>query len=310
MGLQVKAFAPATVANLGVGFDVLGMAVQGIGDYVTVELRPQPGVEVVEITGDGGKLSKLASENTAAIAAQSILNQADSQQGVRLWLQKGLPLGSGLGSSAASAVAAAVATNALLEAGLSDEDLLLAALAAEEAVSGRHADNAAPALLGGIVLVTGLTPAEIHRLPVPDGLYLSLVTPGVEVKTADARAVLPKTIPLAAMKHQTGVIAELIHALHQNNVYLLAQSMQRDAVVEPARAKLIPHFLEAKAVALESGALATCISGSGPTLLSLCMTAQDAEVISQALVKFYEKHSLAARAHNSAPSHEGAKVVS
>lgn len=309
METRAKAFAPATIANLGVGFDVLGMAVAGIGDYVTVELRSEPGVEVVEIVGDGGRLSRLASENTAAIAAQSVLTQCGVEGGARIWLEKGLPLGSGMGSSAASAVAAAVATNALMDDPLIDEDLLLAALEAEEVVSGRHADNAAPALLGGIVLVTGLTPGEIHRLPVPDGIYISLVTPGIEVKTADARAVLPKTIPLAAMKHQTGVIAELIHALHQNNVYLLAQSMQRDAVVEPARAKLIPEFLDAKKVASENGALATCISGSGPTLFSLCMTAQDAETVSNALIKFYDKHGLKATAHNSAPALEGAKVV-
>lgn len=306
---RVKAFAPATVANMGVGFDILGLAVEGLGDVVTVEKSDRPGIEVVEITGDDGRLSRAADKNTAAIAARSVLNHLNLQQGIRLWLDKGLPLASGLGSSAASAVAAAVATNALFGDTMTREDLLPAVLDAEEAVSGRHADNVAPALLGGIVLITGNTPAEIHRLPIPEGLYLSLVTPNVEVPTAKARAVLPEVIPLKAMVHQTGVVAELIHALHMGNIHLLARSMQMDTVVEPARAKLIPFLKEAKEMAYRAGALATVISGSGPTLCSLCLTLMDAEAVNHTLVGFYEAEKIGAAAHAATPSVLGAAIV-
>ena len=169
---KVRAFAPATVANLGVGFDVLGMAVESMGDYVTVEKTPAAGVIIAEITGDGGQLPKEADKNTAAVAAQGVLTLIGATEGVKLYLQKGLPLASGLGSSAASAVAAAIATNALFDHALTTDELLHPVLDAEEVVSGRHADNVAPALFGGIVLLTGLTPAEIHHLPVPEGIYL------------------------------------------------------------------------------------------------------------------------------------------
>jgi len=307
---RIKAFAPATIANLGVGFDVLGMAVDTLGDYVTVEKSTEQGVEIVEITGDDGRLPKDPVENTAAVAAQSVLNAIDSQDGVRIWLEKGLPLASGMGSSAASAVAAAVAVNKLYDEPLTRDDLLPCVLDAEEKVSGRHADNVAPCLFGGIVLVTGETVQEIHRLPIPDGIYVSLVKPEVEVKTKDARSVLPKTVPLSALVYQTGVIAELIHALHQGNVHLMAQSMQRDAVVEPARSILIPHLNDARESALLAGALVTVISGSGPTLCSLCVTSQDAELVSRSLVEFYEGKGIAAQGYHVLPNRDGATIVS
>lgn len=307
---MVKAFAPATIANLGVGFDVLGMAVATIGDIITAEKRDQPGIEIVEIKGDDGKLPRDATQNTAAIAAQGVLDRIEEKKhGVRLWIEKGMPLASGLGSSAASAVAAAVATNTLFDNQLTREDLLPAVLDAEDAVSGRHADNVAPALLGGIVLVTGLTPAEIHRLPVPTNLYLSLVTPQIEISTQSARAVLPDSVPLSQLVHQTGVIAELIHALHMGNIHLLASSMQRDAVIEPARAHLIPELAEVREVATRFGALATIISGSGPTLCSFCVTAHDAEAVNRAVVAHYEDLHIRSNNFVATPANEGAHIL-
>jgi len=306
---RVKAFAPATIANLGVGFDILGLAVNEPGDYVTVEKSPQPGVEIVEITGDGGRLPLDPARNTAAVAAQSVLTAIGATEGVRMWIEKGLPLASGLGSSAASAVAAAFATNVLFDELLLREDLLAPALDAEEVVSGRHADNVAPALLGGLVLVTGLTPGAIHRLPLPGSIYFSLVTPDIEIPTAEARAVLPKSIPLDVLVHQTGMVAELIHAMHSDNVHLLAQCMQRDAVVEPAREPLIPHFARVRELAAQCGALATIISGAGPTICSLCVTSKDAEMVSQTLVGFYRGERLKAVGRQAVPCADGASVV-
>jgi len=307
---RFRAFAPATIANLGVGFDVLGLAVDALGDVVTVELKDGGDVELVEVTGDQGRLSRDPQKNTASIAAHSVLRLANAKQGVRIWLEKGLPLASGLGSSAASAVAAAVATNAALGEPLSREDLLPAVLDAEAMVSGRHADNVAPALLGGIVLITGLNPGEIHRLPLPSGIYFALVTPNIEIPTAQAREILPKMVPLNVLVHQTGVVAELIHALHKGNVHLLAQSMQRDAVVESAREVLIPKLPEAREVAQQVGALATVISGAGPTLCSLCVTAQDAEAVCRAMVDFYNRESVGATGRTARPAPEGAYLLS
>jgi homoserine kinase len=306
---QVQAFAPATVANIGVGFDVLGLALDEPGDFVTVEVIDTPGVVVEDITGDGGRLPYDPDKNTAAIAAAEVLKIAGSSAGLRLWLDKGLPLASGMGSSAASAVAAAVATNAALGEPLHREDLLPAVLASEEAVSGRHADNVAPALLGGIVLITGLHISEIHRLPVPKNVFFSLVTPHVEVPTAEARAVLPRTVPLAVMVHQTGAVAQIVHALHEGNVQLLAHAMKRDSVVEPARKHLIPHLGEARKVAARAGALATVISGAGPSLCSLCITAQDAEMVTRDMVVYYERAEVGASGITAIASQRGAYVV-
>lgn len=306
---RIKAFAPATVANMGVGFDVLGMAVEGMGDYVTVEHRPEPGIELVDIMGDGGRLSRDPRKNTAIVAAQSVMNLLNVKTGIRLWLEKGLPLASGLGSSAASAVAAAVATNALFGDPLVREDLLTAVLDAEEAVSGRHADNVAPALLGGIVLITGLSAAEIHRLPVPGGVHISLVTPDVEVPTSAARAVLPQLVPLSVLVHQTGVIAELVHGLHQGNLHLVAMAMQRDAIVEPARESLIPHLSAMRRLAAQSGALVTIISGSGPTLCSLCVSHDDAQMVTDTLVQAYTAAGMHSEGYVTVPSTRGAYIV-
>ena len=307
---QIQAFAPATVANIGVGFDVLGLALDQPGDYVTVEVSETPGIVVEAITGDGGRLPYDPTQNTAAIAAGEVLRTAGYKGGLRIWLDKGLPLASGMGSSAASAVAAAVAANAAIGEPLHRDELLPAVLAAEEAVSGRHADNVGPALFGGIVLITGLTTSEIHRLPVPDGVYFSLVTPHVEVPTAMAREVLPKTVPLDVMVHQTGAVAQIVHALHEGNVHLLAQAMKRDTVVEPAREMLIPLLAEAREVGTQAGALVTVISGAGPSLCSLCVTEHDAERVTRDMVNFYEREGVGASGQTSVASPRGAYVIS
>src|SRR5450631_578215 len=210
----VEVFAPATIANLGIGFDILGLALAEPYDTIYAERSDDPGITIESITGDGGKLPLDPSKNTAGIAASYVLDQLMIQShGVKLRIHKGLPLESGMGSSAASAAGAAVAVNALFGNLLRREELLLACVEAEASVSGRHADNVAPALLGGIVLITGLTPDEIYKLPVPENLVLALVTPQVAVATAAARAALPKTIPLATFVEQSAFVALLVSAI-------------------------------------------------------------------------------------------------
>jgi len=305
----VTVYAPATVANLGVGFDILGMALDAPGDLVTAEYSDSPGVHLLSITGDGGKLSTDPERNTACIAARETLRAMQIQTGVQLRLDKGLPLASGLGSSAASAVAAAVAVNELYGAPLTEEQLLPACIEAEAAVSGRHADNVAPALFGGIVLVLGTQAGAIYRLPIPDQMVLALVTPDIALPTAQARAVLPPVIPLHALVAQTGLVAALIHALHTNDLELLGQAMQQDAVVTPARANLIPGLAEAQTAAREAGALATVISGAGPTLCALCSSPESADDSARALGEVYDRLGIPSQTRIAYPNPIGAAVL-
>jgi homoserine kinase len=311
MGLtRAEAFAPATVANLGVGFDILGLALREPGDIVRAEPREEPGAVIAAIEGDGGKLSCDPEKNTAAVAANSLLRQLGATQGVVLTIYKHLPLASGLGSSAASAVAAAVAVNALLEAPLKHEELLSASLDGEAAVSGRHADNVAPCLFGGITLVIGISPADVHRLPTPSRLHLALITPDVAVPTAQARAVLPQSVPLRAMVEQTASVARLIDALYRDDIDSLARAMESDGIIEPARAHLMPHLAAVRAAAKSAGAHGVVISGAGPTLCGVCDSSEAAQHVSAAMKSVYDNAHIVSEARCSEVAEQGAHVLS
>jgi homoserine kinase len=305
-----EAFAPATVANLGVGFDILGLALREPGDTVRAERRDEPGAAIVSIKGDGGKLSYDPAKNTAAIAANHVLKTLNAANGVNLTLIKGLPLASGLGSSAASAVAAAVAVNAVLGEPLSRAELLPASLEGEAAVSGYHADNIAPCLFGGITLVTGVEANQITRLPVPAGLYLALVTPDVEVLTADARAVLPKEVSLKTMVAQTAGVARLVDAIHRGDLEAMAAAMEADTVVEPAREHLMPRMREVRAAAKQAGALALVISGAGPTLCAVCDNEVTAALVAQTMQAIYDESGIGGVSRHTQVAADGAQVLS
>ncbi|HVS16548.1 MAG TPA: homoserine kinase [Thermoanaerobaculia bacterium] len=282
---RTSAFAPASVSNVACGFDVLGFSVAGsfadgddappLGDRVHATARDQPGVELAAISGDGGRLPRAAGRNTAAVAATAVLERAgDALRGVRLELDKGMPLASGLGSSAASAVAATVATHELAVARgaprLSSAELLRGALAGERVASGgEHADNVAPSLLGGFVLVRSLDPApDVVELPVPAGLSCAVVCPHLEVDTRAARAALGEQVSLRAAIAQWGNIGALVAALFRGDLELLARSL-RDAIAEPLRSGAVPGFADAMAAARAAGALGGSLSGSGPSLFAL-----------------------------------------
>ena len=282
LGRSVRAFAPATVANLGSGFDVLGLALMGAGDTVTARLVAGPGVRIASVSGDGGRLSTDAALNTAGIAATHTLRRAGMDAGIELEIAKGLPLGSGLGSSAASAAAAAWAVNVLLGSPLRRAELIAPCVEAEAAVSGRHADNVAPAMLGGLVLVRSVDPLDLVRLPVPDGLMLAVVTPKFELQTRKARQVLPRQVPLESLVHNTANLAALVSAFFSNDLTLLARCLP-DAVVTPVRAQLIPGCLEVIEAALEAGALASSISGSGPSVFAFCRSGRGARDVGTAM---------------------------
>lgn len=306
---EIRAFAPATVANLGPGFDVLGLAVQSPGDVVVAREAARPGVHIVDITGDDGRLPRDAERNTAGIAARFTLERAGVDMGVELEIHKAMPIGSGLGSSAASAAAAAFAVNALIGSPLRRRELIAPCVEGEAAVAGRHADNVAPALLGGLVLVRSVEPLDVLRLPVPKGLVVVVVTPDFELPTRLAREVLPEMIPLSARVRAAADIATFVAACYSSDLSLLARCV-RDDIVTPARAALIPGAHEAMAVAQDVGALAASVSGAGPSIFALCHSFAVARRVATAMVGAFERAGLQSSTVVSPAECPGARIIS
>ena len=272
MSRRLRVYAPATVANLGPGFDVLGLALASPGDTVEAELTDKGGVEIVAVTGDGGLLSHDPAKNVAGRAAADVLRRAAgaaTKPGVRLWVHKQMPLASGLGSSGASSAAAAVATNELLGRPLSERDVVMCAMEGERAASGTpHADNVAPSVLGGIVLVRSYDPFEIVSLPVPPALRIAVVHPQWKVSTAEARALVKdSTHTLDRIVPNLGNLAAFVMALASGDLALLGRCID-DRLVEPLRAPAIPGFQAVKDAALAAGALGCSIAGSGPSMFA------------------------------------------
>ncbi len=268
---EVKVFAPATVANLGCGYDVLGLAIYGPGDEVVIRKAPLlDQIVVTEITGDEGKLPLDASKNTASIAAQAVLDQLGISGGFQMEIHKQMPFGSGLGSSAASAVGGAFAMNELLGSPLSRHDLLHAAMKGEEAASKAwHADNVAPGLLGGICLVRDNPTLDVISIPAPADLWATvLYDPRIEILTAEARLKVPTEVSTHTATTQAGHLAALVSAFYTEDFDLMKRSIV-DHIAEPGRRELIPSFDEFQSRALEAGAFSFGISGSGPSLFAL-----------------------------------------
>ena len=293
----VTAFAPGGVGNIGPGLDILGLAVAGAGDTVRAEWTREPGIQVRD-PGDPS-LPRDPARHTAALAARAVLAAAGERlqgRGIALTVRKGLPLSGGQGGSAASAVAGAVAANALLGAPLDRAGLLAACLVAEETVAGRHLDNIAPSLLGGIVLIRCMEPTDIVELPVPEELTVVLVRPEQTLRTADARAVLPVTVLRDIAIHQAAQVGAIVAALARSDYELLGRAID-DRIAEPVRASLLPGFTEAKAAALGAGALGSSISGSGPTAFALTRGPAVAGRVAEAMVAAYAAagHRAAAR---------------
>jgi homoserine kinase len=285
------AFAPATVANLGPGFDYLGVAVEGQGDVVTATLRrdlPGGSVEISSMTGDNGRLSLVAADNCCGIAAAATLRLLGvTSVGVSLACRKGLPLGSGLGSSAASAAAAAWAVNLLFGAPLTKAQLVAAGLESEAAVSGYHADNIAPAIMGGFVLVRSYSPT-LQLLPLryggaPANLWFCLVTPVFEAPTREMRAALPKEISMKTHVANCAAGAGLVAGILGGDAAMLGAALGDDTIVEPARGPLIPGFAAVKAAAMAAGAFGCTISGAGPTVVAIAPDAAAGQRIAKAM---------------------------
>jgi homoserine kinase len=272
---------------VGPGLDILGLAVGGIGDVVRAQWTDRPGIRIL----DPGHpdLSSDSRHHTAGLAAHAVAAAAGADlagRGIALSVRKGLPLSGGQGGSAASAVAGAVAINALLGGPLERTELLRACLVAEETVSGRHLDNIAPSLLGGIVLIRCMETLDLVQLPVPDDLHVVLVRPDQQLRTAHARSVLPEEISRNVAIHQAAQVGALVAALALGDFALLGRSID-DRIAEPVRAPLLPGFAEAKAAALAAGALGSSISGSGPTAFALTRGPAAGERVAAAMVRGY-----------------------
>jgi homoserine kinase len=302
---RITAYAPGSASNLGPGFDCLGVAFTGKGDRVTASREGPAGVRVRAVSDP--RIPTDPARNTAAIAAAAVLRRAGSPAGLELEVEKGLPLAGGMGGSAASAVAGAVAANALLGFGLGTHDLLQAALEAEAAVAGRHADNVAPSLLGGAVLVLSLDPPRLGPVRVHPSLALVLVSPAYQVETARARAVLPASIGRADAIAQAACLAGLVLGLERGDTDLIRGSMV-DRIAEPARAPLYPGYPEARAAAFEAGALGVAVSGAGPTVLALALE-EAAAPVAQAFEAAYRRLGIEAHAHPARVDHQGARVL-
>lgn len=306
----VRAFAPATVSNVACGFDVLGFAIDGPGDEVVASERPEPGVELIEVTGDGGRLPRDAERNTAGVAVSALLDATDCDRGVSLSVHKRMPLSSGLGSSAASGVAAAYAASCLLGLDASRDLLLRCAMAGElMAVGSAHPDNAAPSVYGGLVLIRASDPPDVVPLPVPEGLACAVVRPHTEVDTRTARGLLGDTVPLRAAVAQWGNLGALVAGLFRGDLELIARSLN-DAIAEPKRAGQVPGFTAAKRAALDAGALGCSLSGSGPSTFALCASSASAEQVASAMAAAFESEGLASDRHISAVGSEGVRVTS
>jgi homoserine kinase len=306
----IKAFAPATVANVSCGFDVLGFAVDSPGDEVWMTLKDEPGVVINKITGDQGRLPLEADKNTAGVAVLAFLQAIKSNQGVTIELHKKLPLGSGMGSSAASSVAALVAINHLMKEPYTREQLLPFAMEAERVACGSaHADNVAPSLMGGFVLIRGYEPLDVTTIPVPDKLFCTLVHPHLELKTEDSRRVLKPTIPLRDAITQWGNIAGLVVGLMKPDYALIGRSLI-DVVAEPIRSVLIPNFHGLKAEANKAGALGCGISGSGPTLFALSTNHATAQKVGEAIQNEFQKMNLKSEVYVSKVNEAGARIIS
>ncbi len=305
---KIKVSAPATVANVCCGFDILGFSVDAPCDEVILTLTGKD-VVMKNITGDGGRLPLESSKNTASVAVQSYLDAIGERAGVEIELIKNLPLGSGMGSSAASAVAALVGINALFGERLTRSQLIPHAMEAERIACGAaHADNVAPSLLGGFVLVRGYHPLDVVRVPLTASLFCTLVHPQLELKTEDSRKVLKPTISLKDAITQNGNTAGLMVGLMSSDYDLISRSLH-DVIAEPVRSVFIPGFDKIRAEVKQQGALGCGISGSGPTLFALSKDQETAARTGQLIEKHFLSAGLQSESYVSEINLQGAKII-
>lgn len=304
---EVKVFCPATIANLSCGFDVLGLCLDNVGDEMIVRKTAEKGVRISKI--EGANLPLEAEKNVAGVALLAMLEEVDAEFGFEIEIYKHIKAGSGIGSSAASSAGAVFAANKLLGNPFSRKELVKFAMQGEKLASGNaHADNVAPALLGGFTLVRSSNPLDIIKIDSPDELFATVIHPQIELKTSDARSVLKQTVSLKSAITQWGNVGGLVAGLYTQDYDLIGRSLH-DEIVEPLRSVLIPGFDLIKQSALENGALGSGISGSGPSIFALSRGKETAEKIAKGMSVVYDTMNLPYEIHVCKVNDTGMKVI-
>ena len=304
---KIKLFSPATVANVSCGFDVLGFCLDSVGDEMIIRKIDKKGIFITKI--EGFDLPFEPELNVAGVSALAMYEAAKPDCGFEIEIYKKIKPGSGIGSSAASAVGSVFGMNELLGRPFNKTELTVFAIKGEALASKcEHADNLAPAMFGGFTLVKTIAPLQILEIPTPDDLYATIIHPQIEIKTSEARAILPKNIPLSDAITQWANFGSLIHALHTSDYALIKSSLQ-DVIVEPYRSQLIPYFNEVKQAVLQAGALGAGISGSGPSIFTLSKSIETAKNVQQAMNEVYSKTTLDFDIHVSKINNVGIKII-
>jgi homoserine kinase len=304
---EIKIFCPATVANLSCGFDVLGLCLENIGDEMIIRKVKEKGLRISKITG--ADLPFETNKNVAGVAGLALLNHLDLEFGFEIEIHKKIKAGSGIGSSAASAAGVVVGINELLGNPLHRKDLIPYAMEGEFLASGSyHADNVSPAILGGFTLIRCYNPLEVIQIKSPQDLYVTIIHPHIEVKTSEARSILPKEIPLKTAITQWGNLGGFVSGLYTEDYELMGRCLH-DVVAEPYRKILIPEFDHVKKSAIENGALGCGISGSGPSIYALSKGLKTAKKVADGIKKIYSKTGIGFDIYVSKVCEEGVKVM-
>jgi homoserine kinase len=304
---ELRIFAPATVANLSCGFDVLGACLDNVGDEMSIRKNDLNQIRITKITGQ--ELPLETDKNVAGVAVKALLEKLGTNQGFDIEIYKKIKAGSGIGSSAASSAGAVFAVNKLLEEPFTLKELIPFAMEGERLASGNaHADNVAPALLGGFCLVKSYTPLEILELPCPPELRMVVLHPLIEVKTKDSRALIKLNVSLQKAVSQWGNLGAFVSALYTEDYGLLGRSL-KDEIIEPVRSILIPFFDDLKEIAIENGALGFGISGSGPSVYAMCKGQKSAEKVKEAMQLFYQEKGIDFDLHLSKINTDGIKIL-
>ena len=306
---SIRVNATASVANVSCGFDCLGFSIKGPSDIIRIEEKKTAGLEIIVTGKKCNDIPLDPKKNTAGKALLSFLNEVSEEPKYKIHIEKGIPPGSGLGSSAASAVSSVFGINALLDYPLNDHELLVHAMEGESAASGSlHADNVAPALFGGIILVRSYNPLDTISLPVPKNLFCTAVLPDLAVNTNEARKILPENITLGSAVEQSSNLAGFIAGLYEEDYELIGKSMI-DLFAEPHRSKLIPHYMKLKNSALESGAIGCGISGSGPSIFALSKSEEIAKNIGENFCNSYNKYGINSISYHSKINLDPPKIL-
>ena len=306
---KIKAFAPATIANFNVGYDVLGLSLNNIGDEVELIFNETKENKILQII-NGDNLPFDVDKNCCSVVIKKIQEHLNDFKGVDIFLKKGFAAGSGLGSSSASSAAAAFAYNKLMGSPYSNKELVAFAAEGEKVACGSaHIDNVAPAILGGIILAKGNKPSDIIELPIIENLYAVTLYPNISINTSDSRKILKTDVHLALFSKQVAYMGSFVASLYEKDITLFSDSLQ-DLVIEPIRSLLIPKFIEMKTTAINNKALAFGISGSGPSVFAIAEGEENAKKIEIALKGIYENVNISIQTYINALSKDsGAKIL-